>query len=369
MKNWLYILGLLLVIPAAVAQTGADQGVVRSDTLGKGKSVKLVGIPVIFSTPETGFGFGGGGQLFITREQNTFLARQSNILFTGIYTANSQIVIEANPQVYFGEGNYYLDGSYQFKIYPNKFWGIGNNTPESNEENYDMTSHKFNVDFLKRLPPSLNFGFRFNFENHEVTEVAEGGILQSGEVLGSERAVIVGLGAIFNLDTRDQVEDPHGGYYITFNAQFASENLGSTHGFNRFITDMRAYKPISEKSLIAARLYLENNFGDVPFQAKSQFGGADIARGYFKGRFIDDQMYVLTAEYRWRFLPRWSLAAFGLVGEVSELNQDFFQDPKFSAGGGIRFKILKEQNTLVRLDLGFGEDGNSGFYFGVNQAF
>ncbi len=365
------LLLLLMILPglAIMAQTGVDDGGIRSDTLGKGKSIKLIGVPVIFSTPETGFGFGGGGQLFITRVENTFLSRQSNILFSGIYTANSQIVIEVKPQVYFGKGNYYLDGAYQFRIYPNQFWGIGNDTPDSNEENYDMTSHKFNVDFLKRLPPSLNFGFRFNFENHEVTEVAEDGILESGEVLGSDGAVIVGLGAIFNLDTRDLVEDPHGGYYVSFNAQFSSENLGSTHGFNRFITDLRAYRPLNENSLIAARLYIENNFGDVPFQAKSQFGGGDIARGYFKGRFIDDQMYVLTAEYRWRFAPRWSLAAFGLVGEVSDLNQSFFRDPKLSAGGGIRFKILKQQNTLVRLDMGFGEAGNSGFYFGVNQAF
>ena len=368
MRRHLLFILLLCSSFLALAQR-QDQAIIRSDTLNRGKNLKLIGIPVIFSTPETGFGFGGGGQLFLTSEKNVFQSRKSNILFTGIYTANSQVVIQALPQLYFGAGDYYLDGVYEFRIYPNKFWGIGNDTPESNEEAYNMTSHKFRVDFLKRLPPSLNFGLRFNLENHEVTEIAEGGILESGVVLGGDRAVIVGLGAIFTLDTRDQVEDPGGGYYVNFNAQFSSENFGATQGFNRFIMDMRAYRPVGKKSLIAARLYLENNFGDVPFQAKAQFGGGDMARGYFKGRYIDDQMYVLTAEYRWRFLPRVSLAAFALMGEVSDINQDFFKGPHFSAGGGIRFKLLKDQNTLVRLDVGLGEDGNSGFYFGVNQAF
>ncbi len=346
-----------------------DQAIIRSDTLNKGKPFKIIGIPVVFSTPETGFGFGGGGQLFLTAENNIFGARKSNVLLSGIYTTNSQIVIQALPQIYFEEGGYYLDGAYEFRIFPNQFWGIGSDTPDSNQENYDMTSHTFRVDFLKRLPPSLNFGLRFHFENHQVTEVEEGGILASGEVPGSDRAVIVGLGAIFNLDTRDQVEDPSGGYFVNLNAQFSSKNLGATHGFNRFIVDMRAYRPIAKKSLLAARLYIENNFGDVPFQAKAQFGGGEIARGYFRGRFIDDQMFVLTAEYRWRFHPRWSLAAFGLMGEVSDINQDFFRYPKFSTGGGVRFKVLKQQNTLVRLDIGIGQAGNSGFYFGVNQAF
>ncbi len=368
MRRILLLVSLLFCSLMALAQRDAG-AIVRSDTINKGGNLKLVGIPVIFSTPETGFGFGGGGQLFLTAERNIFGARKSNILFTGIYTANSQIVIQALPQIYFEKGDYYLDAAYEFRVYPNKFWGIGNDTPDSNEEDYDMTSHKFRVDFLKRLPPSLNFGLRFNFENHQVTEVAEGGLLASGEIPGSDRAVVVGLGAIFTLDTRDQVEDPSGGYYVNMNAQFSSKNFGATHGFNRFITDLRAYRPLGEKSLLAARLYVENNFGDVPFQAKAQFGGGDMARGYFKGRFISDQMYVLTAEYRWRFLPRLSLAAFGLMGEVSDINQDFFQNPHFSLGGGIRFKILKSQNTLVRLDVGVGEDGNNGFYFGVNQAF
>jgi hypothetical protein len=338
-----FLLILLITFPLFSMAQRRDDAIIRSDTLNKKSNLKLIGVPVVFSTPETGFGFGGGGQLFLMGEENIFRSRKSNIFFSGFYTANSQLVIQALPQIYFGAGDYYLDGSYEYRVYPNKFWGIGNDTPESNEEDYDMTSHKFRVDFLKRLPPSLNFGLRFHFENHEVTEVEEGGLLASGEVLGSDRAVIVGLGAIFTLDTRDQVEDPKGGYYVNFNAQFSSENFGSTHGFNRFITDLRAYRPLGEKSLLAARLYVENNFGDVPFQAKAQFGGGDMARGYFKGRFIDDQMYVL--------------------------NQDFFKGPHFSAGGGIRFKILKDQNTLVRLDAGFGEDGNSGFYFGVNQAF
>lgn len=369
MKRFLFILTIMLLASVSVQAQKKDRGIMRSDTINQNKKVKLIGIPVIFSTPETGFGFGGGGQLFFLSKNNTFQSRQSNILFTGIYTLNEQIILEASPQIYFGEGLYFLDGYYEMKIYPNKFWGVGNDTPETNEEDYNMTSHSFRVDFTKRLPPSMNFGLRFNYENHEVTEVEEGGILDSGLIPGSDRAVIVGLGAIFNLDTRDIVEDPFEGYFVNFNAQFSSENLGATHNFNRFITDLRMYQPISENSIIAGRIYAENNFGNVPFQAKAWFGGSTIARGYFAGRYIDDQMYVLTAEYRWRFAKRWSLAAFGLMGEVSDINQDFFQDPKFAAGGGIRFKVLKNQNTLVRLDVGIGESGSNGFYFGVNQAF
>lgn len=367
--RYLFIFALCLPLVSAYAQD-ENPGLVRTDTLGdKNKKLRWIGIPVAFYTPETNFGFGGGGQVFLTSEENRFRTRVSNILFSGMYTLNEQILLDFQPQIYFGGGRYYLDSSYKFEIYPNRFWGIGNTTPDSNEERYNMTSHQLRIDFLKLLPPNLNFGLRFVFENHDITEVEEGGLLDQGDIPGSDRAVIVGLGAVFNLDTRDFVEDPRSGYFINFNAEFSSENFGATHGFNRFVTDIRGYFPINDVSLVAGRIHFVNNFGDVPFQAKAWYGGGSVARGYFAGRFIDDQMYVLTAEYRWRFSPRWGMAAFALVGEVGNINQDFFNDVKPAVGGGVRWQVLKAQNTLLRLDIGVGKNGNSGFYFGVNQAF
>ncbi|MBG7631369.1 MAG: hypothetical protein IZT56_13190, partial [Bacteroidetes bacterium] len=68
---------------------------------------------------------------------------------------------------------------------------------------------------------------------------------------------------------------------------------------------------------------------------------------------------------------RWALAGFGLFGEVVNEPQDFFRisNMRPSFGGGVRFKLLKDQNTWVRLDVGKGIDGSSGFYFGINEAF
>jgi outer membrane translocation and assembly module TamA len=207
------------------------------------------------------------------------------------------------------------------------------------------------------------------FENHNVTMVEEGGILDSGEVLGSDKAVVSGFGVVFNLDSRDIVEAPTTGHFLQLNARFASEILGSTASFNKFIVDLRTYLPVGEKSLVALQAYSENTFGDIPFQALAWFGGGERARGYFRGRFIDDHQYVIQAEYRLKFHPRWTAAGFVLMGEVANLPGDFLNDVKPSAGGGIRFKLTKDQNTLLRLDVAAGKDGSSGVYFGVNEAF
>jgi len=368
-KNYLLLLVLFFLIQNSWAQDPKD--VFKTDTLIKSKKYQFIGIPIIFYTPETNFGFGAGGQVFLLKSKNVYNDRVSNIFFDAIYTSNKQFIFDILPQIYFGKGNYYLDVNFQYKIFPNSFWGIGGDTPESNKEPFDMTSQILNVSFLKRLPPNLNFGIEFIYENYDITEVEEGGILAEGDILGSKSAIVSGAGFIFNLDTRDNIGSPISGELLKINAKFSSELFGATQGYNKLIADLRTYQKLTDQSILALQFYYEGVFGDPPFQGLATFGGGKRARGYFQGRFIDKQMYIVQAEYRYRFHSRWALASFGLFGEVVDDPQNFFSfsNMKPSIGGGVRFKLLKDQNTWVRLDVGKGIDGSSGFYFGINEAF
>ena len=49
--------------------------------------------------------------------------------------------------------------------------------------------------------------------------------------------------------------------------------------------------------------------------------------------------------------------------------EDFFSNMKTSFGGGVRFKVKKDVQAVLRLDIGFNQFGDSGVYFGVNEAF
>ena len=155
------------------------------------------------------------------------------------------------------------------------------------------------------------------------------------------------------------------------NAQFSSELFGATQNYNKFIADLRTYQKLGEKSIAALQLYYEGNYGNPPFQGLAWYGGGNRARGYYQGRYIDKSLYLFQAEYRYRFHPRWALAGYGLFGKVGHDQKELFsiKDLKPSAGGGLRFKLLKTQDTWVRLDAGVGIDGSNGVYFGINEAF
>lgn len=297
-KSIILILFLLLIcLKSTWAQDfSTDDAIVKSDTIGTKKNLQIIGLPLVFYTPETELGFGVAGQIFFLKRSNIYNSRLSNTWVNLIYTTQKQIIFDFKPQLYFGKGDYYLDAAYKYKVYPNSFWGIGNNTLEEDKELYNMTSNELRISYLKRLPPTLNFGFEYIFENHDITEVdttledGSPGKLVTGDIAGSQGARISGLGVIFNLDSRDNIYSPLKGNFVQFTSRFSSTNMGATHNYIKYIVDIRSYLKIGKRSVLALQLFLEDNYGDVPFQDQAWFGGGERGRGYFNGRFIDNRM-------------------------------------------------------------------------------
>jgi len=361
------VLFILLTLGLSGQQKEAKK--IETDTISIRKKIQLLGVPLVFYTPETNFGFGLGAQVFFLNQTNVYNSRLSNVFISGIYTTKNQLMLEARPQIYFNAGNLFLDGYLKYRVFPNSFWGIGNYAKDDALEEYNMKSYEITVALLKRLPPTLNFGLEYKYENHSMLEVAEGGLLAAGDIAGSEGAIISGLSLMFNLDTRDNVNSTIKGALIQMKSGFSSRVFGSTYSFNKYTLDIRKYFKYLTKNTLALQFYGESTYGNVPFQSMAWLGGGEKMRGYFKGRYMDKSMYVLQGEYRARFHPRWTAAGFGSIGEVADFPLSFFENPKISFGGGIRFKILKNNPTVVRFDIGFDKNGNNGIYFGVNEAF
>ncbi len=364
------ILIILVVSLAGKSMCQEDkEHLFQTDTFRVNKRVQILGLPIVFYTPETSFGGGGGLQLFFYNQRSEYNKRVSNIFTTVIYTANKQLSINVLPQIYLYKGKMYLEGDFLYRIYPNSFWGIGGNTPESAQERYNMESFTVRVALLNRIPPYLNFGFEYQYEDHKMLEVIEGGLLDTAMIAGAEGAKTAGLSFVLNFDDRDNIYSPLGGNYLIFKGGFSSKNFGASYSYNRYLIDLRKYFTLAEKHTLALQTYLQIATGNVPFQSMSWLGGPERNRGYFKGRYMDDIYFLIQTEMRWRVLPRLHLNIFASLGQVSENVRDVFTYSKFSGGGGLRFQFLKSNPTLIRMDIGINQYGETGLYFGVNEAF
>lgn len=366
---YIILIAFSLSIKVQAQQKNNEAQILQTDTIKVLKKTNIVVIPIAFYTPETNFGLGGGVQFMFNSLRNIFNSRLSDMLVTVVYTTKNQLLVDARPQIHIYEGEFYIDGHFQYKVFPNSFWGVGSDAPDEALEQYNMETFKVEAALLKRIPPSLNFGFEYNFEKHKMLEINPEGQMSDSTIPGSTGALISALSVVYNFDDRDNIFSPFSGNYLQMRAGFSSRVLGADYSYNKYVVDLRKYFSLTRKSVLACQYYLEFTFGDVPFQTKPWLGGGERNRGYFNGRYMDDHYHAIQLEYRLKLSPRWIVAGFASGGEVADQPGTLFEDLKVSYGGGIRFQISKKSPSLVRLDVGFGRPGNSGIYFGVNEAF
>ena len=331
-------------------------------------------IPILFYTPETTVGFGVGGQGTFYTKGSSVRSRPSSLFFSGVYTARNQLLITAEPKIYFDNESFLLEGKFLFKVFPDYFWGIGNESKEAAREDFNMQSTILKVSFLRKLKPYVNFGFEYEFNHYKMLEYVEDGTVESSDYFGEE-TLLSGLGISINFDSRDNYQAPKGGAFYSLKTGVASRAMGSTTAFNFTSIDIRRYfklnKTRQHATILAFQAYLNTTTGDVPFQRMSRYGGSIYARGYYLGRYTDNNMFVLQSEVRSQLKGKWSIAAFAIAGDVFLNTGDLgLSQVKSSLGGGLRWQIRKSDPSLLRLDFAYGfATKGTGVYFGVNEAF
>ena len=94
-----------------------------------------------------------------------------------------------------------------------------------------------------------------------------------------------------------------------------------------------------------------------------------MMRGYYEGRYRDNNYLALQVEYRQYFWKRFGFVVFTSVGDVAERVTSFsLRNLKETYGFGLRFLFDEKQKINLRMDIGFGV-GTSGVYFGMEEAF
>jgi len=322
-------------------------------------------LPILFSSPDTGFGVGVLPQhLFRTAPET----RTSNLRADVYYTQEDQSSVTVRAGMWWPGNRYRLGGRAQARDWPSTYFGVGNTFADSLRESFVERSAQVSAELQRLVRPGVYVGVLAELVHRSVREREVGGALARNAVAGSEGGQAFGAGVFLSFDTRDDVIYPTAGYLIRLDGRVYGRVAGADFGFTQHRLDARHYAQISGPHVLALHGALRVSTGAPPFQMLSGVG--EVVRGYASDRFADRHLLAFRVEYRvaplvWRL----GLAVFAGAGQVAHNLGDFALDRFHFAGGvGLRFQIIPAERVNVRWDFGFGED-SSGDYLDLGEAF
>ncbi len=359
---------LSLICTAGAASHRDREQSAAADTTSRSR-LGIVPLPVLYYSPETGIAGGAAVQGSYRSDTADRAARPSSALVDIIYTAKKQIITEIIPDLYFLHSDVNVSGSLRYLNYPDKFFGIGNNTPESAEELYTAKWFGMALDTYRRVWESFSAGPSLYYDHWTLSDVQPNGELSSGRITGTAGGTTFGVGAVARWDTRNNIFSPTRGWYLQAMFRSSSRNMLSDFDFTYATVDLRWYTPVSEHSSFAAQAVTTTTAGAPPFYRLAALGGENTMRGYYLGRYRDRKVLACQGEYRFPVLWRIRGAAFAAMGDVaSTMSQFNLHDVKFSGGCGLRYVLDDEEGIAIRVDMGFGRQ-TSGLYITFNEAF
>ncbi len=329
----------------------------------------VIPIPIFFYTPETETGFGASVIWFFRLSEDAPPDRPSSLAPVLIYTMKEQVIANLEADLHLRGGAWRLVTEIGGVRFPNTFWGIGNETPDSNEEDFTPRAYTGLLRLQRQIAPAWFAGITASFAYRELEEVEPEGLLDLGLVGGTEDGRVAGIGLVVTRDTRDRSVYPRAGGYQELEIRVHEAALGSDWSYTSLSSDLKAYVSVRESQVLALQAVGTVQSAAPPFDLLPQIGGDSLLRGYFGGRWRDRALLAFQAEYRVPVKWRIGAVAFAGVGQVAHDADGFRLDGfRASGGAGLRFLLSPEEGFQLRADWGAG-DGSSGFYLAFGEAF
>jgi outer membrane protein assembly factor BamA len=337
---------------------------------------KLIAYPLGFYSPETRAGLGVAATLNFRPIANDSLSPVSQISLGAAFTQNKQLLLSVPFTLFLSDRRHTISGELAFNDFWYYYYGTGASNPEGAKEKYFVQSPLFRLNYLYRVSPQLYAGARWWHEDYRVTEFENAGLFSGQNKMSGKTS---GPGIVLLYDTRDNIYYPSSGHYLEIVAHDQSARWGSEFNFMRYRLDYRTFFAAGNSNTIGLHLFADYTDGEVPFNQLPGIGAGRRGRGFYEGRFRDNSIWLMEAEFRHVLSERWATAVFmnyAILGK-NPASVSFSRDHA-GAGVGIRYAFDKQNKTNLRLDIAFplggGEyvtapDGVMKIYLAVNEAF
>lgn len=325
--------------------------------------VSIAGAP--YYNQEAGFGLGIMGAGLYRLDRTDSVMPPSNITLSG------NVSLKGFYGIYLFGNNYFKGNRSRlsYELYFNNkvlnFWGIDYNACKINPV-IDYTRKRIKVygDYSYKITSNFRIGGIIDFSHDFITKIDDE-LYLNNEKLSYTAA---GAGVSFQYDSRDFIPNPKRGMFILIQEVIYPEALG-TCGKTIFRTDFTFdfFKQIWKGGILAYDLNGRFNNGNVPWAMKYELGGGNRMRGYYTGRYIDNNIISTQMELRQHLFKRFGGAAWVGAGTVfPDFGSFAWKNVLPTYGLGLRWEF--KHNMNLRIDYAFGKQ-SGGFILSISEAF
>ncbi len=334
-------------------------------------------------TPELELLFTAGGLMSFKLQKDNPFADRSSIPFSFGYSTNESISITVLPYIYGKTDKMRLLTMLFYRDMPDNYWGVGydaGNRTASPDETTKYHRRWFSAEgkVVHRINKSFFVGVTYDFNSTQATSINDYMIADESVQKYGSSATNFGLGLAFDIDTRDNVQNPYKGHllsvsFVNYNKIF---KIGDSNEFLKATLDARKYIKLGDRKVWAFQFKTQYGDGDIAWMDMPQLGTQFDLRGYQWGRFRDKIASFGITEYRHMFsgmrmpaikkyLQHVGFAVWSGIGNVTS-RYDEMRDFLPNLGAGLRVEIQPRMN--LRVDYGFAKDRRS-LYVAFSEAF
>lgn len=334
-------------------------------------------------TPEASFGIGGAALLSFRMNKYDKISQRSFIPIGFNVSLNGTFVAAGAGTLFFNENKFRIYTRYGYRNEPTNFFGIGFKEIDKNYESDSTTRFKknylqFSPKFVWEVYPKIYVGTILDINYTKSRDINPVMAQNPYYREFGKRYTNIGLGAIIQYDTRDDVATPFTGVFVSATGMLYGKYFGGNYNYELIELEYRQFKRLfNRRSTLGWIVKSQLSYNDIPYTELPTFGSPFDLRGYLVGKYRDKSMAYGIMEYRHMFGSQESYdrgefwSKFGVVawlgtGTIGKVPTDW-DTWKFNYGAGLRIQIQPRKN--FRLDVGREPGQPWKFYMNMTEAF
>ncbi|MFV9997045.1 MAG: BamA/TamA family outer membrane protein [Arsenophonus endosymbiont of Dermacentor nuttalli] len=326
-------------------------------------------LPGPFYTPEMSVGVGVVLVGLYRIDRNDKISQPSSLSLSGFASATGAFGLNFNNYNFLSTDQWRLFISGTVNNIPTYYWGKGYSAGKNDHNKVEYRSQEFAIKprVLYRIIDNTYIGVSWDFSSLNASDLDDRGKNYFAKSTGGRSILSSGISAYFNYDSRDFLPNAQQGQALEVIYSYFSPELASNNRFQSTQLQYSVYYSLSENSVLALDNYARFTSGSVPWDHLSLLGNANQMRGYYEGRYRDNNVFTTQLEYRRKLDWRHGIVSWIGVGTLSDSPSKLGSNHWLpTVGIGYRFEFKPRMN--IRLDFGVGRN-STGFYFQVGEAF